>query len=281
MNTYYLIIVILINFSCQSELKIIELKVPKSYITAPVVFDSYTKEINELRTNISNGRLPKFIFNECFICECRIPIFSSEGKIDCFESMLDSLSYDEIEFLATYRDSAKLINKCQNELKCSDKNDLKKSRWETIQYVYNKKKLIKNLPNYYSRNAIPNQSGFDTSFFYVKSYVTRSRAKSHTIYKFYSNGTYTRFQAIDGQVSSDLKSNICEIGQYYVMENPKILLLEYVYPDNDFSKVILDKLTFKINKNGIDLISRQSSNSNQNILISKSIFKAYKRIVFR
>lgn len=275
-----ILILIFVIASCNGNLKIIksEVKITTEHYVDEL--DAYPKMLSELRNSISKKELPNFIFDECLHCKCHISILSSESRIDCFESMLDSLNYTEMTFLATTKDSAMLMKYCMDEKSCRNKEDLLRTTWGSIQYVFKKKTLIKNLSNYYSHSAIYNQSGVDTSSFYANYSVTYNGARSYTIYKFFSDGTYKRFQTMDGWASLDLQSNFSETGRYYVSGNNRQMTLERIYPNSDYSDVIKDKLTFIIKKRGIDLISRYSGSVSETFYYKKAIYRRYKSIVF-
>lgn len=281
MNKVSLFILVLF-FSCKNELIVLKSTELKASSQNVDLFDTYPLKVKKLRESIANGKLPNFILDECFICKCRISIYDSERRIDCFTSMLDSLNYSEITFLANWHDSFSLKTRCSDSSICGYKADMARSRWGAIQYVYKKKTLILTLSDYYSKPLVSNQSGIDTNGVYSRTFKTVHNSKIHQVYRFNSNGTYYMYYLVDKEENPQIDaSRIAEKGRYYRDTYGQKLTLEHVYPNSDYSGVVRVILTFKVKKSGISLQTRQSSVSNDIIKVYSTDFRRYNEIKFK
>lgn len=268
--------------ACKSELVIIKSNIMPLSLSEKNEFDSYADELFELKKSINVGSIPNFFYDDCFICNCFIPIFSTTGKIDCLESMLDSLNFSEISFLVNFKDSIQLKAVCKDIRNCKDENIINNTRWDKIQFVYRKKKLIHNRNSYFPHNAISNQSGIDTTSYYAFSYKTGLKGDNiHIIYKFNYDGTYKCYNPMDHHTNTSLLENMIQEGRFYINDSTKLIILENIYPNVNYSAYIIESTVLKLNKNGLLLMKREYSDSTTSNYLKGKLFLKYKKINFK
>lgn len=275
--------IVLINihllYSCKSELKIKVCENKQMLTKSNIVFDTYTNNLKDLKICISNHKIPIFLYDSCFNCNCFVPILSSNEKINCFESILDSLTFKELSYLANTEDSALLKRMCLKEREIFNVNQNHLSVWETIQKVYKKKLDLLEISEYYSKYSIPNQSLIDTNSYYVFSYQTGiNEKKMHVMYRFFSNGQFKKYQVMDYSTNPDISNNCIQVGIYFVEISSENVKLESLYVSKNSSNFIKEEIKFKISNSGLILISTIRSDATYSNYLKGKVFRKYKKI---